>query len=195
MDFDQALTNQKRNYFVDANAGLSLPVAGTIYWAILGIAGFYLKPGYWMLLAFCTSGLLFPLGLALQKPFKSNLMVKTPLSSLIPYALFSMMLSWAITVPASSLDKSFAPLCLAIGMSIHWPIIGWIYDSKVCQLHALIRALLVVACWYLLPNDRFTILPLVVSGVYALTVLGLKWEVTKVREQRVLRSESTLVNA
>ncbi|WP_157634637.1 DUF7010 family protein [Spirosoma panaciterrae] len=193
MDFNQDLLNQKRQFFVSANAGISLPVAGAIYWAALAVAGFYLKPNQWTFVAYCTSGLLFPLGLALQKPFKANLMVKNPLSGLIPYALFSMMLSWGITIPASSIDKSLVPLCLAIGMGIHWPIIGWVYSSKVCQLHALLRTILVVACWYLLPDDRFTILPLVVSALYVLTVIGLKIEVNQARKQVSLGSSLTLI--
>ena len=183
MDFNQELVNQKRQFLISANAGISLPIAGAIYWAALAIAGFYLKPSQWTLLAFCTSGLLFPLGLALQKPFKSNLMVKNPLSGLIPYALFSMMLSWGIIIPASSIDKSLVPLCLAIGMSIHWPIIGWLYDSKACQLHALLRTIVVVTCWYTLPGLRFTLLPLLVSVLYALTVIGLTIEVAQARKQ------------
>ncbi|WP_080053751.1 DUF7010 family protein [Spirosoma aerolatum] len=183
MDFNQEIVNQKRQFLIRANAGISLPIAGAIYWAALAVAGFYLKPGQWTLMAFCTSGLLFPLGLALQKPFKANLMVKNPLAGLIPYALFSMMLSWGIIIPASSIDKSLVPLCLAIGMSIHWPIIGWLYDSKACQLHALLRTIVVVACWYTLPGLRFTLLPLLVSVLYVLTVIGLTIEVTQARKQ------------
>ncbi|GAB4004792.1 hypothetical protein EXU85_35150 [Spirosoma sp. KCTC 42546] len=195
MNFHKELIDHKQQFFLVANAGLSLPVAGAIYWFTLGIAGFCLKPAQWVLTAFFTSGLLFPLGLVLQKPFKSNLIVKTPLASLIPFALFAMMLSWGITIPASGVNKSLVPLCLAIGMSLHWPIIGWLYNSTICQLHALIRALGVVTCWYLFPDDRFTILPLLVSAIYVLTVLGLTWEVTKVRKQTDNQPAITLGSA
>ncbi|GAB3501824.1 hypothetical protein GCM10027341_29110 [Spirosoma knui] len=185
MNFHQALTAQKRQDFLNANAGISLPVAGAIYWTLLGIAGYYLKPGAWVLLAFCTSGLLFPLGLALQKPFKSNLLLKTPLTSLIPFALIAMMLSWAITIPAASIDKSLVPLCLAVGMSIHWPIIGWLYDSRACQLHVAARTILTVGCWYLFPDERFIVLPLLVALVYGVTVLALKQELIQAKRQAI----------
>ena len=32
-----------------------------------------------------------------------------------------------------------APLTLAIGMTLHWPIIGWAYASRVCYAHAIAR--------------------------------------------------------
>lgn len=94
----------------------------------------------WTWVALFTSGLIFPLGLLLSKPFKSNLMVKTtPLSKLIFPAMLAMLLSLPITVAVTFVNVSLVPLTLGIGMSLHWPVIGWMYNSKTCLLHALVR--------------------------------------------------------
>ena len=183
MDFTQLLDQERRRYFIQSNGGIALPAAGALYWLALGVVGFWLKPGHWMLLAFVTSGLIFPLGLALQKPLKANLLVKSPLSGLMGPALAAMMLSWPVTIAASGVDKSLAPLALAIGMSVHWPVIGWLFGSRVCLLHALSRAILATGIWYLFPSDRFTLIPLVVALLYGLTTWGLHREVSRARRE------------
>lgn len=185
MHFAQALDQERRYFLVTSNGGIALPVAGAIYWLVLGLAGFYLKPGQWVLLAFFTSGLIFPLGLLLQKPLRANLLVKTPLSGMIAPALMAMLLSWPVTIAASGVNRSLAPLALAIGMSLHWPMIGWLFKSRVCLLHAVVRAVVVSGIWYTFPADRFTVLPLAVAVIYGLTVWGLKWEVAKARQPKV----------
>ncbi|WP_144051765.1 DUF7010 family protein [Fibrisoma limi] len=182
MTFAEQLDRERRRYFVRSNGGIALPAAGTLYWLALSIAGFWLKPGQWMLLAFTTSGLIFPLGLALQKPLRANILIKSPLSGLIGPALTTMMLSWPVTIAASGVDKALVPLTLAVGMSLHWPIIGWLFGSRVCIIHAISRAALTTGIWYLFPSDRFTLIPLAVGLLYGLTVWGIRYEVRKAEQ-------------
>lgn len=117
MNFTEQLDQEHRRVLVSSNGGIALPAAGAIYWLALGVAGAWLNPGQWMLVAFITSGLIFPLGLALQKPLRSNILIQSPLAGLIGPALVSMMLSWPVTIAASGSDKALAPLALAVGMS------------------------------------------------------------------------------
>ncbi|MBD2704033.1 hypothetical protein IC229_25535 [Spirosoma sp. BT702] len=181
MDFAQQLDQERRRFLIQSNGGISLPAAGALYWLALGIAGFWLSPGRWMLVAFIASGLIFPLGLALQKPLKTSITTKSPLSSLIGPALIAMMLSWPVTIAASGVNKSLVPLALAIGMSLYWPVIGWLFNSRTCLIHAIGRTLLATALWYLFPNDRFTFIPLCVALLYGLAIWGLKREVAQAR--------------
>lgn len=181
MNFAEQLDQERRHHFVRSNGGIALPAAGAFYWLALGVAGFWLNPPQWMLLAFTTSGLIFPLGLALQKPLRTNILIKAPLSGLIGPALISMMLSWPVTIAASGANNAVAPLALAVGMSVHWPVIGWLFRSRVCLIHAIGRALLTTGFWYLFPNGRFTLIPLTVAILYGLTVWGLTYEVAEAR--------------
>ncbi|MGA0560149.1 DUF7010 family protein [Larkinella sp. VNQ87] len=183
MNFTELLDRERRHVFISSNGGIALPAAGAIYWLALGVAGFYLRPGLWMLVAFSASGLIFPLGLWLQKPLRANLMLKSPLAGLVGPALLSMMLSWPVTIAASGVHSSLAPLALAIGMSLHWPAIGWLFNCRVCHAHALVRVLVVTAIWYGFPAERFTAVPLAVALVYVLTVWGLIRSVTHIRQQ------------
>ncbi len=167
----------KREYFIKANGGISLPIAGFVYWLSLGICGFFVSNNTWSLIAFFTSGLIFPLGILLSKPLKSNILAKGPLSTLIMPAIAAMFLSWPMIIAGYITDVHLTPLLVAIGMSLHWPVIGWVYGSKVCLAHAILRGLIVTLLWFSFPELRFITIPWAVSIIYLITVLGLKKEV------------------
>ncbi len=171
MDFEKLLNNEKKKYLVKTGGGVGLPIAGCIYWLVLAIAGIYLGVKNWSLLAFYTSGLIFPLGLLLSKATKGDLLSKTALTNLFLPAFISMFLFFPSAITAFSLAPELVPLILAIGMSVHWPIIGWAYGSAPLFIsHAVIRAVVVTAIWVLLPEHRITLLPLSVALVYLGTI-------------------------
>jgi len=185
MNFVEQLSQEKRNYLVGSNGGISLPIAGAVYWLLLSIAGLYLSTKAWGFWAFCTSGLIFPLGLLLSKFVKSDLTYKSSLTNLFLPALLSMMLMFPSAIAAFSIAPELVPLILAIGMSVHWPVITWAYGIvKVGIGHALIRTILVTGIWYLFPEYRLTLLPLTVSLVYIGTVPFFLKEVSKVNRQK-----------
>ena len=173
-----------RNY-VAAGGGKALPVAGAIYWIVLAIAGLYLNDRLWCLLAFATSGLIFPLGLLLQRPTHSSAMSKTAFGTLLFAALFSMLCFWGVTIPLFYTARDFVPLSLGIGMSLHWPVIGWMYGRTLLfSLHTAIRTAAVIALWYLSPDGRFTLIPLAIAGIYFLTALVIVFDVARLRAAR-----------
>jgi len=66
------------------------------------------------------------------------------------------------------------PLILAIGMSLHWPVIGWTYGrTGLYSAHAIARALVCLFIWARIPEGRFTLLPLSVAVIYAITVVAI----------------------
>ena len=172
-----SLEQDKLELLRASGAGISLPVAGIVFWLSLGVAGYFLSPRIWGLVACFSSGLIFPLGLALSKTFGSNLLVKNqPLSSLALRAVISINLLWPLHLAVYFSSPQLLPLSLAIGMGIHWPIIGWMYGSAACFQHALVRVAAVSIVWFLYPAGRFTLLPLVVAVVYVVTVIQLRRE-------------------
>ncbi|MBF6025226.1 DUF7010 family protein [Lysobacter niastensis] len=170
---DQAKTDLLRA----AGAGISLPAAGMLFWLALGTAGYLLDPKAWGLVACFGSGLIFPLGLLLSKPLGSNLFVKDrPLSSLALRAVVSINLLWPLHFAVYFADPQLLPLSLAIGMGLHWPIIGWMYGSNACFQHAFLRVGAASAVWFLYPEGRFTVLPFAVAAAYLVTIVQLKRE-------------------
>ncbi len=176
----EALAKEKRRIFVAGRGGVSLPAAGALYWTALGIAGFFLSEYSWCLFALFTSGLIFPLGILLSKPLGANLFVESPLANIWLPAFTPVFLSFGITIPAFYVDTSLVPLTLAVGMSLHWPVFGWLYDRPVFSVHAVARVVAVTLIWLLLPGARFTLLPLTVSLVYLVTFA---WLLSRVKAE------------
>ena len=170
-DFAARLLIERRKLAVIANGGIAAPLAGAIYWFALFVLGIYVSNYTWCLLAFISSGLLFPLALLLQKPTKSNLMVKNdPFTGVVFASLTNIVLGWSITIAAFYTNLALVPLALAINMSLHFGGIGWAFGSKAIMAHPIIRAAIVTALWYALPEFRFTAIPLAVSLVYLGTI-------------------------
>ena len=166
--------------FLAARSGVSAPAAGAIYWLALGVAGFYLPPKSWCLLAFVTSGAIFPLAIALQRPLRANMFVKSALDSLTFPTLLPVMLCFGFTIPAFHIEPQLVPLGMSIGMTMHWPTIGWMYGkTRVFSTHAIVRVLSAVALWYALPDHRFSLVPLSTGVVYAATFAYLLYDVRR----------------
>jgi hypothetical protein len=167
---------QREAAFFRLRGGYPIPLAGAIWWALLGLAGFWLhNRGLWILLAFVLSGILFPLALLLAKLFRIDFMRdRTPVSDVTFAAMASMLLFWPIAIAAYWSYPQLVPLILAIGMSIMWPVIGWSYArTGLFTAHAIVRAIACFVIWNWWPSGRFTILPLAVSLIYLITIVAI----------------------
>jgi len=155
--------------------GYPIPLAGVVYWAGLGIAGSWLPPNRWTFWAFVLSGSIFPMALLFAKLFRNKFMRdQTAVSDLLFPAFASMLLFWPIAIAAWGANVQLVPLVLAIGMSIHWPVIGWCYGrTGLFTAHAIARAITCLIIWSWLPDARFTLLPFSVSLVYIVTVIAI----------------------
>jgi len=161
--------------FVRLKGGFPFPLAGALYWLALGIAGSFLTLKQWNLAAFVFSGAIFPLAILLSKLFRSDFMKdRTATGDILGPAFTSMLLFYAIAVPALGYAPELVPLIVAVGMSQHWPVIGWSYGKPlIYSAHAVIRALGAAAIWVWLPDQRLTLLPFWVALVYLGTVAAI----------------------
>ncbi|WP_417478972.1 DUF7010 family protein [Maricaulis maris] len=181
-DLSTQFLNERRRYSAAAGGGVSLPVAGAVYWAGLAIAGLYMDPTQWAYMAAMFSGAIFPLGILLQGVFKSPFMkAKSPVSGVTTAAIVAINLLWPIHMIVIWTAPQAAPLTLAIGMALHWPIIGWGYASRVCMIHAIVRVAAVTVIFFGLPEISLVAIPVVVSGLYLLAAAGLSWESNRFR--------------
>lgn len=178
----QAISQEKRNFLIETNGGISMPMAGAIYWIGLGIAGFYLSLNEWVLLAFFTSGLIFPLGIILARPMKADVLKKGPIANVTFPALIGMLGFWPIAMLTYSTNPNLTPLVLAIGMSLHWPVMGWIYGTNIGIIHLIVRATVVTVLWTSMPDLQLQIIPFAVAVIYLMSIAGFKWEVSRAKQ-------------
>jgi len=184
MTFTNQLNAERERLALRAGGGIAAPAAGAIYWSALCVLGLYASPSTWCLIAFITSGLLFPLALLLQRPTRSNIMVKdSPVANAGMVGFVNVAAGWAITIPAFHVNPQLVPLTLGIGLSLHFASIGWSFGSRVLMFHPAVRALVIVVLWYALPAQRFTAIPLAITSVYLVTIALLRAELSVFRQR------------
>jgi len=173
---------------------VAFPVAGALYWLVLAICGYTLSPDLWRCVALIGSALLFPTAFLLARFFKANLFVRdNPLASLggLPMATVGL-LPFALYVVLDGSTIQLLPLALAIGMSLPFAILGWMYGSRVCTYHPFVRTFLAFAVWIMLPDGRFTILPLTIMVIYLVTAPLIRSEILRARaQQSAIRPKTT----
>jgi hypothetical protein len=122
--------------------------------------------------------MIFPLALLLAKPLRADLMIRDhPLNSLAPRAVLAINLLWPLYIAMFATAPALVPLSLAIGMGLHWPIIGWLYNSRACMVHAVARVTVVSLLWFGYPQGRYTVLPFAVAAIYLVTIHFMQREV------------------
>ena len=163
--------------------GFPIPLAGALYWAALAWAGTRYALETWSAIAFIGSGLIFPLAILFAKLFRNPFMKdRTATGDVLVPAFIAMLLFWPMLVGVIQVAPEAAPLMLAIGMSLHWPVIGWSYGrTALFSAHAIVRAIVVLGIWIYLPEARLTLLPLAVCGIYLVTVLAILIDSARVK--------------
>jgi hypothetical protein len=92
---------------------------------------------------------MFPVAMLLARLLRNDFMRdRTAVSDLLFPAFTSMMLFWPIAITAWWTYPPLVPLILGIGMSIHWPVIGWTYGrTAIYTAHAVVRAIACFVLW------------------------------------------------
>ncbi|MEE4208931.1 MAG: hypothetical protein V2I43_06665 [Parvularcula sp.] len=155
--------------------GYPIPLAGALYWIVLTVLGTRLELPAWCMTAFIGTGLIFPVALILSKILNVQFMKdKAAVDDLMIPAFLSMLMFWAYIVAAGQVAPELLPLILAIGLSIHWPVIGWTYGrTALFSAHTLIRTASVTALWLMFPENRLVFIPAAVALIYLGTVAAI----------------------
>jgi hypothetical protein len=169
----QALVEERNATFFRLRGGYPVPLAGAIWWAALSLLGYHARPHLWIFIAFATSGLVFPLAILLGRICRVNFMSdRSAISDLMFPTLIPMVLFWPVAFAAYPTAPALVPLIMAIGMSVAWPVMGWIYGrTALFTAHAIVRAIACYVLWNWFPSTRFTLLPLAVSLIYVATII------------------------
>lgn len=175
-ELEKALKEERLAQYARLRGGFPVPLAGAIYWAGLGAYGYTTDLAGWSQVAFPATGLIFPLALLLARAFKNPFMKdRSPVDSVLLPTFIAMLLFWTFIV-AAAMTKDFEtiPLLLAVGMSAHWPVIGWSYGRTfLYSAHTVVRAVIALYIFVQYPDEHLTWLPLSVAGVYLVTVLAI----------------------
>lgn len=161
-----------------AGSTRSMPLAGMICWAALGIAALRVPPAMAGTLALYIMAAILPLAALLDRIRGRNLFANNgnPLDRLFLTSIIGI----AVTVPVIIIGATGAddPVIVVLGMAILagviWIPYGWAADDRVGLIHAIIRA---IGCYaaYALIDDPYRASAIcfcvVVSYVYSLVFM------------------------
>lgn len=158
-----SLAAERRAYYARTRGGAALIAAQALYWAAMGAVGWAFPAMHipvWNLIAFGSALLIFPAALALQPLTGGRLLAPSAAASLIPAALAVMALSGAVTAALFVSQPEMVPLALAIGLSMHWPVTGWMFGRSPLFIPVSVaHATLCVVLWFIYPASVVVAIP------------------------------------
>jgi len=172
---------------------LAMPLAGTLAWGVIGLAGALLSPQAASLVLFAATGSIVWLGLALSRWTGEHLAGprrdprRNEFDALFMHGVAMALLVWAIAIPFAVAQPASLPLGVGILTGLMWLPLSWILRHPVGLAHGIGRTVAVTAAWHLAPAHRMTLIPAVIVLGYLLTILVLE------RRWRALQAASTTV--
>ncbi|WP_448569296.1 DUF7010 family protein [Thalassotalea ganghwensis] len=165
------LDDYRAEFEKSANRSVSMPLAGTIVWAIVAILSTLLDGRTSIYILLFATGAIFPMAILISKIRKENLSSSTnPLSKLMGLCILMVNLLWAVHIPLLLKAPEFVPMSLGIGLGLHWIVYSWIVNHPVGLIHALLRTILIVAAWYLFPEHALLSISCAIVLVYLISI-------------------------
>lgn len=157
---------------------LATPLAGLIVWLIVGIAGLFLpvKTTVWVL--FLGTGSIAYLAIFISKftgeKFIDKNKPKNVFDGLFLFTVLQSVLIYSIAIPFFILDYSSLPLTVGILTGTMWIPFSWIIKHWVGIFHSVLRTIVILVLWYMLPDYKFIAIPFAIVIIYILTMIILK---------------------
>ncbi len=155
-----------------------MPLAGLIVWLIIGISSLFLNAQQTVWVIFVGTGSIVYLGMLISKFTGENFMnknkPKNTFDSLFLLSAAMAILVYSIAIPFFIIDYTSLPLSVGILTGLMWFPFSWIITHWVGVFHTTLRTVSIVALWYLFPENRFTVIPLAIVGIYLITIVILR---------------------
>lgn len=161
---------------------LAMPLSGAIVWLVVAVASQLLPPLAVVWVLFIGTGSIVYLAMLISnftgERFLDKSRPKNVFDTLLYYSLFASWLAFAIAIPFFQVDYTSLPLSVGILTCTMWVPFSWIIQHPVGLIHALARTGLIVIGWYLFPDQRFLVIPLIIVSIYLITiyVLERRWQ-------------------
>ena len=157
---------------------IAMPIAGTIAWTGIGLAGMVLPPELAALAIFIGTGMIAYLGMGISnltgERFLDRGKPRNEFDALFFHTVAMSLLVYAVAIPFYRQLTSALPLGVGILTGLMWIPLSWLLRHWVGWFHTVARTLLVTAAWYAFPDQRFVVVPFVIVGVYVVSIVALE---------------------
>ncbi|EDM37797.1 hypothetical protein PBAL39_15269 [Pedobacter sp. BAL39] len=153
---------------------LATPIAGLIAWLIVLMSGLFLSEEITVWVLFVATGSIVYLGMGISKLTGENFLdknkPKNTFDKLFFYTVVQAILVYSIAIPFFIENYTSLPLTVGILTGLMWLPLSWIIDHWVGIFHTLVRTVAILLLWYLLPGNRFVVIPLAIVVIYVVTI-------------------------
>lgn len=182
----RSLDEQRREFA--SRRFLAMPLAGTIAWAAVGVAGMTsLPPRSLSIVLFIATGMIVYLGMFLSRFTGEHFLAKNKPKNAFDALFFSTvamaLLAYGMAIPFFLADPTSTPLTVGILTGMMWLPFSWIIQHWIGLFHAITRTVLLVALWFLLPDHRFVAIPIAIVAIYAVTIVVLEGRWRALRQE------------
>jgi len=157
-----------------SNRFLAMPIAGTLAWAIIGVAGVFLPVGLAAWALFICTGMIFGMGLLVARLIGEDLLGKTrEVNEFDRLFMLTLVMAWlvfAIAIPFFMIENTSLPLSVGILSGLMWVPFSWMIQHWIGLFHGIARTVLITAAWYIFPQRRFVAIPVVIVVIYLITI-------------------------
>ncbi|MBH9579094.1 DUF7010 family protein [Inhella proteolytica] len=172
MNLDQELEAFRQRRF------LAMPLAGTLAWLGVALAGQLLAPRWHLLSVYVLTGVIAYIGMGLSKLTGEDFMAaanrRNRFNTLFMLSVGQALLAYAIAIPFALVRPESAVFMVGMLTGFMWLPAGWLMGHWIGAVHALGRTLMILAAWLLVPQQGMVWVPAIVLGHYALTILVLE---------------------
>lgn len=166
-----SLENCRKEFELTSNRAVSMPIAGAVVWAFIAFISTQFDTITSTYILIFATGAIFPIGLLVAKLRNEDLVSsKNPLAKLMGICVLMVNLLWGLHIPLLLNAPEFIPLSLGIGLGLHWVVYSWIIQHPLGLIHAISRAVLLCAVWFLFPEKQLLIMSCVIVGLYIITI-------------------------
>ena len=173
---------------------LAMPLAELVVWLVIGLAGLWLPAPVVVWVLFIGTGSIAYLGILFSKFTGEDFLDKTRPKNTFDHLFFLSMgmslLVFAIALPFFRADYTSLPLSVGILAGLMWLPLSWILQHWVGIFHGVARTVLVLGAWVAFPGRRFVVVPLVIVGLYAVTIVVLEQRWRGLRRPQQLATSS-----
>jgi hypothetical protein len=193
MPYELTSLDYQRQQFAERRF-LAMPLAGLVAWLVIGLAGLWLPAPVVVWVLYISTGSIAYLGILLSKFTGENFLAKNRPKNTFDRLFFLSMgmslLVYAIALPFFRADYTSLPLSVGILAGLMWLPLSWIIEHWVGIFHGVARTVLVLGAWLAFPQQRFVVVPLVIVGMYVVTiaVLEQRWRGLQRQQQLVTSS-------
>ena len=156
---------------------ITMPIAGTIVWFILGVMALFIPAKSMVLPMYIGTGCIFYLALFISRFTGEKLLVKkeerNPFDSLFLYTLMMSWCGFAIAIPFGLQNYTAIPMALGIVSGMMWLPISWTLEHNVGLIHTISRTVLCLVTWLIFPELSYVLIPFIIVAIYIISLYQL----------------------